>query len=193
MMRLICGTISAETRGRLPCERSWRLSVELFKRPDYPYWWYDFTVRGKRFRGSTKETTKTAASQKVAQLLLSVAEGRTAINRKAPLLAGFSERFFTYVDNAKLADKSKSYLRDGWRLLDKTSIVKMRMDQITTEDINALKFPGSAYNVNCALKTLRRMLHLAQDWDLIVKVPKLKLIKKWGAASGSMRKRKARC
>jgi site-specific recombinase XerD len=154
--------------------------VELFKRPDYPYWWYDFTVRGKRFRGSTKETTKTAASQKVAQRLLSVAEGRTAINRKAPLLAGFSQRFFTYVDNAKLADKSKRYLRDGWRLLDKTSIVKMRMDQITTEDINALKFPGSAYNVNCALKTLRRMLHLAQDWDLIVKVPKLKLMKEVG-------------
>ena len=28
-------------------------------------------------------------------------------------------------------------------------------------------FSGSAYNVNCALKTLRRMLHLAQEWGLI--------------------------
>jgi integrase len=154
--------------------------VELFKRPDYPYWWYDFTVRGKRFRGSTKETTKTAGSQKAAQLLASVAEGRTVINRRAPLLSVFAVRFFSYVDNAKLADKSKSYLQNGWRLLETTNIGRIRMDQITIEDIDALKLPGSAYNVNCALKTLRRMFHKAQEWDLIAKIPKLKLMKEVG-------------
>ena len=66
--------------------------------------------------------------------------------------------------------KMKSYLRNGWRLLERTTIPGMRIDHITTEDVNALSFSGSAYNVNCALKTLRRMLHLAQEWGLIGKV-----------------------
>lgn len=39
---------------------------------------------------------------------------------------------------------------------------------------------GSPYNVNCALKTLRRMLHLAAEWGLIARIPKVKLMKEIG-------------
>jgi integrase len=56
----------------------------------------------------------------------------------------------------------------------------MNMDQISTEDVNALTFPGSAYNINCALKTLRRMMHLAEEWELAVRIPKIKLAKEYG-------------
>jgi integrase len=155
--------------------------VDLFRRKNSHCWWYDFTVRGKRFRGSTKERNKTAASAKAAQLLTEIAAGRNHhCGRKAPQLSEFAVRFLTYVDNAKLADKSRGYLRNGWRLLEKTSIPGMRIDHIRSEDVNALAFPGSAYNVNCALKTLRRILNLAQEWELIAKVPKIKLAKEIG-------------
>jgi integrase len=56
----------------------------------------------------------------------------------------------------------------------------MRIDRIRAEDVDALSFSGSAYNVNCALKTLRRILNLAQEWELITKVPKIKLAKEIG-------------
>ena len=154
--------------------------MNLFKRPDHPYWWYDFTVRGERFRGSTKETRKAAAFGKAAALFAALAEGKSQTNKKAPVLSAFVVRFMSYVDNAKLAQKSKSYLRNGWRLLEQTSIVEMRMDRITAEDIDALPLPGGPYNVNCGLKTLRRMLHKAEEWGLIAKVPKLKLSKELG-------------
>ena len=179
-MRTICGNTFAETRGHLPCERSWRPSVNLFKRQDHLYWWYDFTVRGERFRGSTKETRKAAAFGKAAALLAAVAEGKSQTNKKAPILSAFVVRFMSYVDNAKLADKSKSYLRNGWRLLEQTSIVGMRMDRITAEDVDVLPLPGGPYNINCALKTLRRMFHKAEEWGLIVRVTKLKLSKELG-------------
>src|SRR5207245_2431357 len=81
---------------------------------------------------------------------------------------------------SKLADKSKSYLRNGWRLLQQKPIAGMRMDLISIEDIDALTFPGSAYNINCALKTLRRMMNLAQGWEQIPKVPTIKLAKEHG-------------
>ena len=91
-----------------------------------------------------------------------------------------AKRFMSYVDNAKLADKTKSYLRNGWRLLEQTNIAGMRLNHITAEDVDALPLPGGPYNINCALKTLRRMLHKAEEWGLIAKVPKLKLIKELG-------------
>lgn len=155
--------------------------MELFKRKNSHCWWYDFTVRGQRFRGSTKESNKTAASAKAAQLLTEIAAGRNHhCGKKAPYLSEFAVRFLTYLDNAKLADKSKDYLCNGWRLLNGTSIGGVRMDQIRTEDVNALGLPGSAYNINCALKTLRRMMNLAQEWGLIAKVPRIKLAKELG-------------
>ena len=155
--------------------------MELFKRKNSRSWQYDFTVRGERYRGSTKESNKTAASAKAAQLLTAIAEGKERhFGKKTPHLSEFSVRFLTFVDNVKLADKSKDYLCNGWRLLSATSIGGMRMDQIRTEDVNALSFPGNAYNINCALKTLRRMMNLAQEWGLIARVPKIRLAKELG-------------
>ncbi len=155
--------------------------MDLFKRKNSHCWWYDFSIRGQRFRGSTKERNRTAACAKAAQLLTEIAAGRNHhCGRKAPYLSEFAIRFLTYVNNAKLADKSKDYLRNGWRLLNRTCIGGMRMDQISTEDVNALGFPGNAYNINCALKTLRRMMNMAQEWGLIAKVPRIKLAKELG-------------
>lgn len=52
----------------------------------------------------------------------------------------------------------------------------MRLNHITAEDVDAVPLPGGPYNINCPLKTLRRMPHKAEEWGLIAKVPKLKLI-----------------
>jgi hypothetical protein len=43
-----------------------------------------------------------------------------------------------------------------------------------------LKFPGSAANANCALRTLRRMLHKAEEWKVIGQAPKIKMMKEHG-------------
>src|SRR5260370_12391494 len=53
----------------------------------------------------------------------------------------------------------------------------MRLDKITADVADTITFPGSASNVNCALRTLRRMLHKAEERKLIRKAPKLKLAK----------------
>jgi integrase len=154
--------------------------VEIAKRRSSQYYWYDFAVRGERYRGSTKETSKTAAYAKAAKLFTEIAEGKNRRYRKAPVLSEFADRFVAFVENAKLAEKSRSYLQNGWRLLRQTSIAGMKMDQISTADVNTLTFPGSAYNANCALKTLRRMMNLAREWEEIARVPTIKLAKEHG-------------
>ena len=54
-------------------------------------------------------------------------------------------------------------------------------DQITTDDVEASRFSGSAANGNSALRTLRRMLK-AQEWKLLSDAPRFKLFKEEGRA-----------
>ncbi|MGO9305414.1 MAG: tyrosine-type recombinase/integrase [Candidatus Korobacteraceae bacterium] len=83
-------------------------------------------------------------------------------------------------DTARLEAKTKTYYRDGWRLLKATTIVGMRLDQVTSDVVETLQFSSSSSNANCALRTLRRMLHKAEEWKLIRQAPKVKLMKEYG-------------
>jgi hypothetical protein len=104
--------------------------VEQFKKKDSRFYWYDFKLRGQRYRRSTKETNKKRAA-KIAALRLSQAMGGTGpLDRKAPSLQEFSIRFLSWVESATLAAKSKAYYGNGWRLLSMTKIVGMRLDHI---------------------------------------------------------------
>jgi integrase len=154
--------------------------VELFRRKNSRCWWYDFTVRDQRFRGSTKETTKTRAAARAALLLSQAIEGNDPLPKRAPLLQDFAVRFHEWVESASLEKKTKTYYRTGWRLLSTTSIVKMRLNCITGDDASALRFPASPSNANCALRTLRRMLHKAEEWKLLFRAPKFRLVKEHG-------------
>ena len=156
--------------------------MELYDKGDSKYLWYDFTVAGIRYRRSTKETNKTRAAAIAALKLAEITEGRDSIPRKAPRLEDLSKRFLGWVKDLNLQRKSKLYYRDGWRLLAATAISNMRLDTITDDDIERLRFEGSASTTNCALRTLRRMFHKAEEWKLIRKVPKIRLMKEYGRA-----------
>jgi hypothetical protein len=97
-------------------------------------------------------------------------------NKPTPL-GEFAERFLAWVDNSRLEEKTKKSYRNGWRLLKATAVSDKRVDQITGDCAEQLRFPGSAANANCALRTLRRMLHKAEEWKMIGHAPKIKLMK----------------
>jgi len=59
-------------------------------------------------------------------------------------LLEFSRRFLEWLDKVRLEDKTKTYYRDGWRLLKATTVVNMRLDQITREVIETLRFSGAS-------------------------------------------------
>ena len=154
--------------------------MELFRKRKSKFYWYDFTVGGRRYRGSTKESNKTRAGAIAALKLANATEGRDPLPRKAPGLQEFSGRFLEWVKNVKLEHKTKLYYRDGWRLLAASPIAGMRLDKIMADDIEALSFTGSPSNANSALRTLRRILHKAEEWGVIRSVPKFRLVKEYG-------------
>jgi integrase len=149
--------------------------VELFRKKDSRFYWYDFKVRSKRYRGSTKETNKKRAGSVAALRFSQAIEGTGLLDRKAPSLQELSTRFLGWVGSAALASKTRKYYANGWRLLSSRTIAGMRLDHITKDQVEALRFGGSAANLNCALRTLRRMLHKGEEWNLLIKVPKFKL------------------
>lgn len=154
--------------------------MDLYLKPKSPFFWYDFTVRGERYRGSTKETDETRA-QKVAALKLAEAiQGSDPLDRKPPTLREYSKDFLDWVETGRLEADTRRYYRNGWRLLQKAKIVGKRMDKITKDEIEKLKFPGSASNGNNALRTLRRMFNKAKEVKLIREVPEFALFKERG-------------
>jgi integrase len=154
--------------------------VKLYKKPKSKFYWYDFTVRGCRYRASTQET-KSARALKVASLTLaSVMENTDPLPGKPTALGEFAKRFLAWVDKGRLEEKTKKSYRNGWRLLKSTPVSDTRVDQITSDFAEQLRFPGSAANANCALRTLRRMLHKAEEWRMIGHAPKIKLMKEHG-------------
>jgi len=154
--------------------------VKLFKKPNSKFYWYDFTVRGFRYRGSTQETKSVRALQVASLKLASVMENADPLPSKPPVLGELAERFLVWVNNSRLEEKTKKFYRNGWRLLKVTSVAVVRVNQITGDCAEQLTFPASAANANCALRTLRRMLHKAEEWKVISHAPKIKMMKEHG-------------
>ena len=101
--------------------------VELFQKKDSRFYWYDFKVRGKRYRGSTKETNKKRAGRIAALRLSQALGGAGLLDRKAPNLQGFSIQFLQWVESGTLARKTRKYYANGWRLLSSTKLVSRRL------------------------------------------------------------------
>ena len=155
--------------------------MKLYKRSDSSHWQYDFTVRGKRYRGSTHESNKTAANERMSELRIEAAKGALRPSARAPeTLQELSVSFLKFVNGSKLEQKSKDYLVNGWRLLENAGVGGMRADSITAGLVNSLSFPGGPYNENCALKTLRRLLHWSQEEGHVVAMPEIVLEKEYG-------------
>src|SRR5437879_5913782 len=108
---------SGRTHECLPCGQQWRKLVELFRKKDSQFWWFDFKVRGKRYRGSTKEISAKRAAKIAALKLAKALEGTDPLERKAPLLAEFAKQFTEWLKTARLESETQRYYLNGWRLL----------------------------------------------------------------------------
>jgi hypothetical protein len=68
--------------------------VKLFKKENSKFHWYDFTVRGRRYRGSTQESKSVRALQVVSLKLASVMENTDPLQAgllfSGILVSGFS-------------------------------------------------------------------------------------------------------
>ena len=141
-------------------------------------WHYSFYWGDRRYRGSTKQMQRTKAERVQAEAMTKVREQpHVRLTGRTLLLREIAPRFLSWVATADLAAKTKAYYRNGWRLLLQTKLATTRLSDIGEEQIGALRFSGSAANVNNARRTLRRMLGKAHAWGLTGVAPKIRLLK----------------
>jgi integrase len=115
----------------------------------------------------------------------SLAKGEVGIRDKklAPTLAEFGEkRFAPWAKSATCQKTWLDYYRPGLRTISNYKpIASLRLDEITSErasDFAAWRQSQGLQvsSINSSLQVLRRILHLAAEWGVIEKVPKIKLL-----------------
>ena len=120
--------------------------MKLSRKPKSKFYWYDFTVCGQRYRGSTQET-KAVRAVKVASLRLAQAvEGADPLPVKPTALTELAQRFLAWLNDARLEGKTKTYYRNRWRMLKATAVADMQVGEIAGDWTDRLKFRGSAGN-----------------------------------------------
>src|SRR5215472_769726 len=149
--------------------------MALFQRGEV--WYYLFYVNGKRYRGSTKTKNLRQATRIYAHARVRAESGESLKPQRAPVIQDFVPRFLEWVDKAMLEPTTKADYKNGCRLILKSSLIGMRLDQITRDDIETTRFHDSPHSTNCALRTMSRLLGKARDWKLIREVPRIKKAK----------------
>lgn len=145
-------------------------------------WWARIEVKGIPHQFSTKETNKTKArwaeSRKRDELIAGLG--------MAPTLRDFKDRFVQYLPARVSKETQKFYTEHLKPLLEFLPLAECRLDRINSavvEDFvqwrkpqKGATGPVAVSTINHNLRTLRRVLHLAQEFEVIARVPKIKLL-----------------
>lgn len=143
---------------------------QLYRQAKSPFWWYDFTVNGIRARGSTKQAVKYKAQRVLDEKKQKArVSGVDSLTRKVQTLEQFIPTFLERIKlSEKLMDSTKRFYGCGVDLLRATALAGVRLDAINDFACETIKFPGSNnYNANKALRTLRKILTVAQGFKLL--------------------------
>jgi integrase len=156
--------------------------VGIFKRGDK--YWFHFWFSGQHVQKSTKQGNPNVARTIESTYRTALAKGEVGLIERepAPTLKGFEKRFIEAVE-VRSASKPKTvafYRQQFARLLDFVPLANARLDRIDAPLIESFiqrrVESVSPATVNRALATLRRALRLAQEWQLIDRVPRVRLL-----------------
>jgi integrase len=164
--------------------------MAIYKRGDV--YWYKFEFKGQRVQESARTGNKEVARQIEAAHRVRLAKGEAGIHERvpAPTLADFGPRFKAAIETL-CADKPatvKFYAAKLRYLLADSELASARLDGIDEAVIEGYKHrrtrkasrygtPLSAASVNRELATLRRLLRLAQEWKVLDRVPRIRLLR----------------
>jgi len=164
--------------------------MSLYKRGEV--YWYEFRFNGARVQESAQTGNKDAARQIEAAHRVRLAKGEAGIKDRVrvPTLADFAPRFEAAIETL-CGDKPATvvfYKKEMRRLLADGELSPARLDAIDEALIDGYKQrrarqpsrrgrPLSVASINRELATLRRLLRLAQEWRLLDRIPRIRLLR----------------
>jgi integrase len=157
--------------------------MTLYKRGNV--YWYNFKHDGVHIQKSTRQSNQRVARQIEAAHRTQLAKGEAGFGdrKTVPTLREFGPRFleFVEVNNASQPQTVLFYKNRLARLLDFAPIARTRLDKIDAAEIEAYvqnrSKQVSVTSVNRELAVLSRLMHIAVEWKVIPKVPKIRRLK----------------
>jgi integrase len=157
--------------------------MSIYKRGDV--YWYKFMWRGELIRESTKQGNDKVARQQEAAHRTLLSNGEVFIREKkqVPTFGEFIKaRFEPWARGAfdPASQTWKSWYSPSIHvLLDYRPLCERAMDEITSEHISGFSAHLQARglkpaSVNARLRVVNRIFHLAVEWGVIERVPKVK-------------------
>ncbi len=155
-------------------------------------YWYEFQFNGQRVQESAQTGNKEAARQIESAHRVRLAKGEAGIVERppAPTLKEFAPRFESAIVTlcAEKPETVSFYQEKMRRLLEDQQLPSLRLDAIDEAVIDGYKQrrrrqasrygkPMSPASVNRELATLRRLLRLAQEWKVMDRVPRIRLLR----------------
>jgi integrase len=163
--------------------------MAIFKRGKV--YWFEFTFKGNRIRESTHQGNQNVARQMMAARRTALAKGEVGIRDHVavPALHEFASRFVAAIET-QCANKPRTiafYKSKLAALLAYEPLASCALDRIDEARIDEYKQyrsrttsrrkkPLSAASINRELATLRRLLRLAEEWKVITRVPRIRLL-----------------
>ena len=156
----------------------------IFKPKDRRYYMVKFMWKGEIVRRSTRATNAKTARSIEAKIRTELARGKWDILERKPTssLSEFLRKDFIPFTRSNFQTKPKTadYYGFGAKRLLSSDLANLRLDEITNQ--HAVQFQArhthlSPSTVNCSLRTLRRALSLAVEWDKLDRMPKISLAK----------------
>lgn len=146
------------------------------------YYWVKFQVDGRIIRVSTECRSRKAALKVEAHMRDQIAMGNWGVieRRGSPVLSAFLPEFVEWVESNYENKNTRANYLLGARQLAKSVFIDVKLDAITSEHtskyVRANRHMTPA-GINQALRTLQRLLSLAQEWGRIERKPHIKLLK----------------
>ena len=158
-------------------------TMTVFKRGKY--YAYHFEYNGEHIQRSTRQGNLRVAKDMEAAHRTQLAKGEAGIHDRQPIptLKEFAPRFTDFVrtNNASEPKTVTFYVGRIARLLDFAPLARTRLDRIDAAEIEEFvqhrSKQVSATSVNRELAALSRLLHIAVEWKLITKTPKIRRMK----------------
>jgi integrase len=159
--------------------------MSLYRRKGSRFWWSDLQIDGKRHHFTTRTANKNTARSIEAAKRTELVKGLAGLT--SPTLNSFSTRFINAMVPRVSKQTLKFYFSHLQPLADFEPLFESRLDRIDASLIEEFvqwrrKQKGrgaktvSTVTINHNLRTLRRALHLAAEWGVIAKAPKITLL-----------------
>jgi integrase len=154
------------------------LALMLYKKGKF--WMIKLKYRKGQIRKSTHTADKARARVIEGELRKQLYFNEAP--KAVPTLKTFIENdYLSFVAKAyTLRPATRTYYVSGTKYLLSTRIAEIKLNAISSRDVTQLATEFTAFSMstlNCALRTLRRILSLAKEWGIVAQVPPFHLAK----------------